>query len=500
MSWLGGIRARLTASLVALVALTAIVLGVGASVYVDLRLHDQALQAAAEQAAFDLSVVVPERQLPDRPTPEDIRQSGLAETFRRGSEVRRGAVETFVDLGGDERFQSHERLAGLLTLLPADMQARIDRGEIAYGWLDVAGIPSLVVGGRPAGGGPAFYFVRDVSGIDDAIDQLRLALAVGALVLLLLALVIARRVARSILAPVEEAGQVAERIERGDLSARVPVMSRDEFGTWAERFNRMTGVLADTIRRLEAAQHQNRRFVADVSHELRTPLAALVAEASIVEENLDKMPAKSRRAAELLVADVGRMRALVEELMELSRFDASVEEVVVEPVDVVRLVQAVIAARQPTARFVPPASPLVVDTDPRRLERILANFLDNAREHAGATDVTVDLEVVGEDLVLAVSDRGPGVPEDRLQRIFERFTKLDPSRTGGSSGLGLAIAAEHAALLGGYLQAMNRDGGGLRLELVVPLPVTRSLHASHSPVTRGFESGTPTSTTRESDP
>ncbi len=69
---------------------------------------------------------------------------------------------------------------------------------------------------------------------------------------------------------------------------------------------------------------------------------------------------------------------------------------------------------------------------------------------------------------MAVSDRGPGVPEDRLQRIFERFTKLDPSRSGGSSGLGLAIAAEHAALLGGYLQAMNREGGGLRLELVLP--------------------------------
>jgi signal transduction histidine kinase len=491
MSWLGGVRARLTASLVALVALTAIVLGVGASVFVDLRLHDQVLQAAAEQAGFDLSVVVPERQLPARPKPEDIARSGLADTFRRG------AVETFVDLGGDARFQSDERLAGLLTLLPSDMRARIDRGELAYTWLDLGGQPSLVVGGRPAGGGPAFYFVRNVTSLGAAIDQLRLALAVGALVLLLLALVIARRVARSILAPVEEAGQVAERIERGDLSARVPVMSRDEFGTWAERFNRMTGVLADTIRRLEAAQHQNRRFVADVSHELRTPLAALVAEASIVGDHLEELPPESRRAAELLVADVGRMRALVEELMELSRFDASAEEVAVEPVDVVRLVQAVIAARQPTARFDPPAPSVVVDTDPRRLERILANFLDNAREHAGAADVTVDLAIEGEELVLAVSDRGPGVPEDRLQRIFERFTKLDPSRSGGSSGLGLAIAAEHAALLGGYLQAMNREGGGLRLELIVPQPVTRSLHASHSPVTRGFESGNPTTTTRE---
>ncbi len=488
---LRGVRARLTASIVVLVALTAVVLGVAASTFADIRLHDQALRDAAAQAGFDLSVVVPERQLPDQPTLADIDRSALAETFSQ-----RG-VETIVDLGGDEPFLSNSKLNGLLQQLPADMTSRVDRGELGYAWTDVDGSPSLVVGGRPAGGGPAFYFVRDVRPITDAITQLRIALVAGAVVLLLLTLIVARRVARGILAPVEEAGQVAARIERGDLSARVPVTSRDEFGTLAERFNGMTATLSDTIRRLEAAQHQNRRFVADVSHELRTPLSALVAEASIVGEHLDKLPPQSRRAAELLVADVGRLRTLVEELMELSRFDASAEEVALEPVDVVRLVQAVIAARQPTARFDPPAPSIVVDTDPRRLERILGNFLDNAREHAAATDVTVELIVDTERLVLAVSDRGPGVPEDRLEHIFDRFTKLDPSRSGGSSGLGLAIAAEHAALLYGYLQAMNRDGGGLRLELVIPLAVTRSLRGGDASVTRDFDRRRPTTSTRE---
>ena len=167
--------------------------------------------------------------------------------------------------------------------------------------------------------------------------------------------------------------------------------------------------------------------------------------------------------------------------------------------DLVRLIRAVIAARQPTARFVPPAPSVVVETDPRRLDRILANLLDNAREHAGASDVTVELESRPEELVIAVSDRGPGVPEDRLERIFERFSKLDPSRSGGSSGLGLAIAAEHAALLGGYLQAMNREGGGLRLELVLPRPVTGSLPGGDGSVTRPLDSGAPT-TSLEPEP
>ena len=210
---------------------------------------------------------------------------------------------------------------------------------------------------------------------------------VGTIVLILLALLVARVIARGVLAPVEAAGRAAERIERGDLSARVPVTSNDEFGIWAERFNRMAAALADTIDRLETAETRNRAFVADVAHELRTPLAALVAEASILREHLDDLPVESRRAGELLVTDVGRMRTLVDDLMEVSRFDAGAEQVAVEPVDLGGLVRSVAAARLPEASLHLPDRPLVIDSDPRRLERILGNLLDNAREHAAGAPV-----------------------------------------------------------------------------------------------------------------
>ncbi|HEX6130942.1 MAG TPA: HAMP domain-containing sensor histidine kinase [Actinomycetota bacterium] len=473
-------------------AVTAAVLGLGASVVVDARLHQQVLDDAADQAAFDLTVIVPGRQLPPQPTLDDIDRSGLAQTF-----LQRG-VGTIVELGADEVFVSDSAYLDLLERTP-DLRARVERGELAYAWVEVRGTPSLVVGGLAPDSGPAFYFVRDVSAIDVAVDQLRSVLLTLAIALVLVALVTARVVARGILAPVEEAGRTAERIEHGELMARVPVTSHDEFGTWADRFNRMADSLAETIRRLEHAQAQNRRFVADVAHELRTPLTALVAEASIVGEHLDELPEESRRAAELLVADVRRLRDLVEELMELSRFDADAEDPNIEPVDLGRLVEAVIGSRLPAAAFVAPDPPIVIESDPRRLERILGNFLDNAREHAGGADVEVEIDVAGDDLVVAVSDRGPGVPHDRLERIFDRFTKLDPSRSGGSSGLGLAIAAEHAALLGGYLQAMNRDGGGLRLELVLSRDVARSLPAGDGMAMPGGEAGAPTTRTRESD-
>jgi two-component system sensor histidine kinase MtrB len=272
---------------------------------------------------------------------------------------------------------------------------------------------------------------------------------------------------------VTEAGRAARRIAGGDLAARVPEGGRDEVGRWAAEFNRMADSLEATVGRLEAAQQQNRRFVADVAHELRTPLTGLVAEASLLEAQLGAMPPDTRRAAELLVGDVRRLRVLVDELMEISRFDAGAERPVLEPVDLGRVVTGAVAARLPEAAVSVPPLPLVVDTDPRRLDRILGNLLDNARDHAPGAPVEVALQRVRDGAVIVVADRGPGVPRDAIAHLFDRFYKADPSRAGGSSGLGLAIAAEHAGLLGGSLRARARPGGGLVFAL--NLPVTRSL-------------------------
>jgi two-component system sensor histidine kinase MtrB len=478
-----GIRARLTATLVALVALTAILLGTGAYLFVENGLRDQVLRDAHDQAAFDLSVIVPAAALPADPTTDDIGDSRLLDTFHA-----RG-VEAIIDLGANGVAVSSAALDGALDVLPADLRDRVAAGELAYAWTTVAGNPSLVIGGRVGGGGPAFFFVHDTTELEAALSQFRLALIAGALILILLALLAARWIARGVLAPVEAASRAAERIEGGDLSARVPVTSDDEFGTWADRFNRMAEALADTIARLEAAEAQNRRFVADVAHELRTPLTALVAEASIVRDDLGALPPESRRAGELLVADVGRMRTLVDELMELSRFDARAERIATEPVDIGRLVRSVTAARPPQATVALPADRVMLDTDPRRLERILGNLLDNAREHAPGSSVEVTLATGEDAIVLTVADRGPGVPPADLARLFERFYKADPSRHGGSSGLGLAIAAEHASLLGGTLSATDRPGGGLLVEL--RLPVTEPLPAGDETAMRDTDAGSP---------
>jgi two-component system, OmpR family, sensor histidine kinase MtrB len=225
--------------------------------------------------------------------------------------------------------------------------------------------------------------------------------------------------------------------------------------------------------------------VAEVSHELRTPTTALVQEAGFLSEHLDAMPPDGQRAGELLVHDVARLRTLVDDLMEISRFDAAAEVAAPTEFDAAAFVRAVVANRLPSARLAVPTEEVRVVLDRRRLERILGNLLDNAREHGEAAAVEVTLEMDDDALRLVVADRGPGVDPDELPNLFERFHKSDPSRSRGGSGLGLAIAREHAELLGGALRAQLRPGGGLQFEL--RLPVTRPLPAGDEPVTEGAE-------------
>ena len=128
-----------------------------------------------------------------------------------------------------------------------------------------------------------------------------------------------------------------------------------------------------------------------------------------------------------------------------------------------------------------------MDSDPRRLDRILGNLLDNARDHAPGGPVEVALQATRDGPVIVVADRGPGIPADAIPHLFERFYKADPSRAAGSSGLGLAIAAEHAALLGGSLRARVRPGGGMVFALT--LPVTGSLPPGDVPDTKPGHAG-----------
>ena len=491
-----GVRARVVATVIGLVALTSLVLGVGSYAYVATSLRGQQLAAARDLTSYNVAVLAVER-LPASFSRSDLVDSRLLDGF-----AARGIAGTIVDFGDGDPFASNLVAAGAVDRLAPRLRAVVAAGDVGYQRLELGGRPLLVTAARRPPSGPDFYFIFDGSDVESAIDQLARALLAGGLALIVLAALTAGWTARRLLRPVGSAAGAAERIAEGNLSARLPVESDDEFGQWATSFNRMAASLEEKVGQLQAARAREQRFVADVSHELRTPLTALVGEASLLREHLAALPADARHVGELLSSDVGRLRTLVDDLLEVSRFDAGAETIETDEFDLDRFVASFAATRAPDARLVLPVEETVVVADRRRIERVLGNLLDNARLHGGARDVEVEASLRDEGngragLVLAVADRGPAVDPAELPHIFERFHKADPSRHRGGSGLGLAIASEHARLLGGTLDASLRPGGGLRVELRVP--VTRLLPGGDGAVTRG-EQPARQEPRRESDP
>jgi signal transduction histidine kinase len=413
-----------------------------------------------------------------------VRQALLADAVRSGErQARRNlAIAPFyLSQGTDQLFAAYGRgAAGFLTAgirrgrpfssslgasvreVPAGLRRLVGRGDLGYERTSLAGDPYLVVGG-PVGRDTELYFFFPENDLRHELAVLRNILAGGVGILVLLAGFAGALLARQTLRPVGRASDAARSLAEGLLETRLPVEGRDEFGSWAQSFNEMAAALETKIADLSAAQARERRFTADVAHELRTPLTALVGEASLLAEHLDSMPPESRRPAELLVADVGRLRRLVEDLMEISRFDAGQESVHAESVDLGALTAATVRARGWDESVRLEAEEVELTSDPRRLERIVANLVGNAVEHGG-DEVAVRVGLDGGPFV-EVADRGPGIPREHLPHLFERFYKADAARSGGGTGLGLAIAQENAHLLGGRIEVWSEPGQGTRFTL-----------------------------------
>lgn len=376
--------------------------------------------------------------------------------------------------------------------VPADLRRLVESGQLARERVVVAGRHEVVVGGRVPGRADAVYFFYDEQQVWDDLAELRTVLAGGWAALTLLAGLVGMLLARRTLAPVAQASGAARALAEGLLDTRLPVSGRDEFAAWAVSFNEMADALAQKIAALSEAQARERRFTANVAHELRTPLTALVAEADLLVDQAGTLPPEARRLAELLAADVARLRRLTEELLEISRLDAGSEATATELVNAAAVVDATLAAHGWREQVALDAQEAVLETDRRRLERIVANLVGNAVEHAG-TGIRVRVAREAEAVVVEVGDDGPGISADALPHVFDRFFKADRSRAGGGSGLGLAIARENAALLGGSLTAASVPGAGATFTL--RLPVAKPLHPGEPGVAHAADDGGETTIT-----
>jgi two-component system sensor histidine kinase MtrB len=467
----GRLRRRLTLAFVLVAGVSAAALALGSYVVVRENRLDDSVERALDQARSNFLVADEILEGTAGPATEEV----LDALARRGEFATVGTV-------GDAPFSSSLSLAA--RDVPADLRRAVAGGELAYQRVSVREAPYLVVGGRVAGSDLDLYFFFEESELHQELDQLRTILLVGVGALALLAGIVGSVLARRTLAPVARASTAARSLAEGLLETRLPVERADEFGVWAASFNEMADALQSKIAALSEAQARERRFTSDVAHELRTPLTALVAEASLLAGELERLPPDARRPAELLIADVDRARRLVEDLMEISRLDAGAEGVRLEPVDLGEAVSASVRGQDGDGRVSVEDRGVTVETDRRRLERIVANLVGNALEH-GEGGVLVRVDRDGDAALVEVADHGPGIPPEHLPFVFERFYKADRSRTSAGSGLGLAIARENALLLGGDIAVTSRVGAGTRFTL--RLPVTQPLRAGDGSVSREDE-------------
>ncbi len=459
----GRLRRRLTLAFALTAGLAAAALAAGSFFLVrEARLTDSR-DRALEQSRFNL--VLGAEVLPAE-GPE-----ALVEAYER-----RGRFETVL-LVDDASYPSSLSLGA--GQVPDDLQELVAEGQLAYERTDVGDTPYLVTGGQIPGEDAEAYFFFSEEQLWDDLAELRTILLVGLAIVVVVAGLAGAVLARRLLAPVKRASTAAHSLAEGLLDTRLPVESSDEFGLWAASFNEMAEALEAKITALSEAQAREQRFTADVAHELRTPLTAVVNEASLLAEHIERMPTEARRPAELLVEDVKRLRDLVEDLLEISRLDAGTQPLRTEQVDLGSLVEAAVRARGWQERVTLESGRVVLATDPRRVERIVANLVANALEHGGR-DVSVRVGADGLGAFVEVADRGPGIAREDLPHLFERFYKADPARTGRGTGLGLAIARENARLLGGDVEVWSETGVGARFTL--RLPVTEPLPAGEERV------------------
>jgi two-component system sensor histidine kinase MtrB len=436
------LRRRLTIAFALAVGLTAVALAAGSYFVVRHNLLHDSVTSSAKQARKNLRLA-PTYRSPD----------GLLKAYHST-----GGFETVLV----ERGQPYSSFKVRLQDVPKSLRRLVRNGELGYQRETVSGTHYLVVGG-PAAGAELYFFFSE-QGLRHELTVLRNILLAGGGLLVLLAALAGAVLAREALRPVARASEAAHSLAEGLLETRLPVEGQDEFGAWAQAFNQMASALEAKISALSAAQARERRFTADVAHELRTPVTALVGEASLLNQHLEQIPDQSRRPAELLIADVGRLRRLVEELMEISRLDAGAESVHSEALDLAAAVAFILRARGWDGRVTLDAEKTIVTTDRRRLERVVANLVGNALDHGG-DEVAVRVGRDGEHAFVEVADQGPGIPPEHLPHLFERFYKADPARSGPGSGLGLAIAQENARLLGGEIEVWSEPGEGARFTL-----------------------------------
>lgn len=328
-----------------------------------------------------------------------------------------------------------------------------------FGDQHISGVHARVYAESVTGG--AIVVAASLQATDRALSRIRFWIFLIGGVGIALAAGVAALVAAAALTPIRRLTAAAESVAAtGSLAERVEVSGDDELGRLAARFNEM-------LEALERSVGAQRRLVADASHELRTPLTAVRTNLDLLREG--KLPAdEAQRALDESSVELDGLTTLVADLVELARGEERklrVEEVHLD--DLVATVVERAKSRAPQMTFVTSLAPAQVSADPVLLERAISNLIDNAVKWSPAGG-PVEITVRGGEVV--VTDHGPGIAEEDLPRIFDRFYRAATARSKPGAGLGLAIVREAATAHGGTATVENAANGA-RFRLTLPVAV-----------------------------
>ncbi len=301
---------------------------------------------------------------------------------------------------------------------------------------------------------------RSLENVDAVLGRLRIVLALLVVAGTAFAAGMARLFSRPVMRPISELTRAAEHIEAtGDLGRRIGARGSDEVGRMAQRFDAM-------LDRVQASQAAQRRLVADASHELRTPVTSLRTNMEVLLAGAELEEGERRALLRDMVGQSEELSGLVGDLIELARGDAAdphVEDVALDGVVAEAIDRARLHATH--VRFRADLEPCLIEGVPDRLGRAVNNLLDNAAQHSPAGGA---VEIALRGGVLEIRDHGPGVVDDELPLLFDRFFRGAHARGRHGSGLGLAIVRQVAEAHGGTVSAANAPGGGLVVRLALP--------------------------------
>ena len=354
--------------------------------------------------------------------------------------------------------------------------------------------PSLIVGNRikvPGAGNYEFYQIFSLDNLNKTLSLISNSLIGAGIALVLLVALVTSLVVRQVVRPVRDAANTAESLAAGQLDVRMTVRGEDELARLAMAFNEMANSLQQQITRLENLSKVEQRFVGDVTHELRTPLTTLRMAASMIDSARDSFDPTLQRSVELMMIQLDRFEQLLEDLLEISRFDAEVAAIEAVEFDICEKVAKVIDDLRLVAQdvgvhieFDRPADSVYIHADIRRIERALRNLITNAIDHAERKPIRVSLRANESAVSIGVRDFGVGLDQESTGRVFDRFWRADPSRSRlrGGTGLGLSIALEDAHLHHGNIEVFGKLGAGANFVLTIPRKVSGDIPQSLIPV------------------